>query len=83
MMPKTPRKNSRQWFTIIALIEGHHREWIDDTGHGHAALVDDVSRLRDKGWIIEEKEKAGFSKSYRLDRSRWVEIKDNMGNFWR
>lgn len=83
---KIPRKNSRQWHTVIKLIQLHEEdpeEWVDDVGYGHAELIDDVSRLRKKGWIVEDKGNADLlSRSYRLDTEFWNSVKDTIDSFW-
>ncbi len=77
-----PRKNSRQWRTAIFLINGGEK-WIDDAGEGHMEFIDDISRLREKGWPIEVRDNEdGFSKSYRINRDEWNVIKDSLKKFW-
>lgn len=83
MLPTNPRKNSRQWRTIIFLITADPSRWWTDAGEGHLQFLDDMSRLREKGWPIEIKENEdGFSKSHRLDRTAWDSIKDSIPRFW-
>lgn len=80
-----PRKNSRQWKTIIVLINALETEglWIDDAGFGHAELIDDVSRLRKKGWEVTDRSNADlYSRSYRLDLDFWNSVKDTLDPFW-
>jgi uncharacterized membrane protein len=82
-MLKIPRKNSRQWKTAIKLINADHDKWFTDVGFGHAAFVDDISRLRDKGWPIDAQlNNDGFSHSYRLEREKWERIENTLEKFW-
>jgi len=80
---KIPRKNSRQWKTAISMINANPEKWLDDVGLGHAEFIDDISRLRQKGWPIEDRINSdGFSRSYRLDRVKWDEAKEGLDPFW-
>ncbi len=73
-----PRKNSRQWKTVVALVKAlSNKAWIDDAGFGHAEFIDDISRLRKKGWRIIDKPNADlFSTSYGLNPIFWNNVKD-------
>lgn len=83
---KIPRKNSRQWHTAIRLVKAHKKDpqgWVDDAGYGHAELIDDVSRLRQKGWEVDDKGNADLlSRSYRLNAKFWNSVKDTIDPFW-
>ena len=83
MIPTPPRKNRRQWRTIICLINDTSGIWVDDTGEGHLEFIDDISRLREKGWpIIERQNEDGISKSYRINREEWDKVSSQIKRFW-
>lgn len=83
MVPSIPRKNSRQWRTIIYLIQNSGSEWLDNMGEGHQQFTDDISRLKEKGWPIDIKTNDdGFSKSYKLNSEKWEELKGQIVRFW-
>lgn len=79
-----PRKNSRQWRTVIFLINSIQNEkWVDDAGEGHQEFIDDISRLKEKGWpILIRENEDGFSKSYKLDKEQWEAIAGTIEKFW-
>lgn len=87
-MPQIPQKNSNQWKVMKALVDAandsfaKHAWFISVKDMTHDQFIKAISKLRERGWPIEdegiEKQSAWDQHGYRLDRERWTVIKDKV-----
>lgn len=89
MIPKFPKKNTKQWKVLKEMILAandsfaKHSWFLSIKGIKHEQFVGIISSLREKGWPIEDQ---GIGKEndiedmhgYRMDKERWASIKDQI-----
>lgn len=87
MVPQIPQHNSRQFKTLVHLLNEWTRVWVIDVpGVSHKHLIADVAHLRKKGWPIEDDvvENYHSPRAYRIDPERWQALKWKFDEeFWR
>lgn len=89
-IPQIPQKNSNQWKVMKALVDaandsfGKHAWFLSVEGMTHDQFLKAISKLRERGWPIEDEgiDMASYTDKhgYRLDRERWAVIKEKINS---